>query len=65
MWSNYSKSGKIIDLIYKRRESRRVFLLDIYNYAKNKSIEKLSKKTLETIFNYNNNSKNEISSVKV
>ena len=65
MWSNYSKSGKIIDLIYKRREPRRVFLVDIYNYVKNKSIEKLSKKTLDTIFNYNNNSKNEISSVKV
>ena len=51
---------------YKKREPRRVFSGDIYNYAKNKSIEKFSKKCLDTTFNFdNNNSKSEISSFQV
>ncbi len=51
---------------YKKREPRRVFSGDIYNYPKNKSVEKFSKKCLDTTFNYdNNNSKSEISSVHV
>ena len=51
---------------YKKREPRRVFSGDIYNYSKNKSVEKFSKKCLDTTFNFdNNNSKSEISSFQV